>query len=89
MTIGDARFFARKGPHPLASVAEMAGGKAPEVELMLTGVAPLHAAGPTEVSFLDNRRYASALEGTSARAVVVQPGMLARVPTGVVPIITT
>jgi UDP-3-O-[3-hydroxymyristoyl] glucosamine N-acyltransferase len=72
--------FARSGPHPLASVAEEAGSMAVEADLLLTGVAPLHAAGPTEVSFLDNRRYASALEGTSAGAVIVRRNMLARVP---------
>ena len=89
MSIGDARFFARSGPHPLAAVAEAAGGTAPEVDLLLVGVAPLQAAGPQEVSFLDNRRYAAALEATSAGAVTVHPDMLARVPAGTVPIVTT
>ena len=42
MTIGDTRFFARSGPHPLADVAEAAGGMAAEADLLLTGVAPLH-----------------------------------------------
>jgi UDP-3-O-[3-hydroxymyristoyl] glucosamine N-acyltransferase len=89
MSIGDVRFFARSGPHPLATAAEAAGGTAPEVDLLLTGVAPLQTAGPNEVSFLDNRRYAAALEATSAGAVIVHPDMLARVPSGVVPIVTT
>ena len=66
MSIGDARFFTRSGPHSIATVAEAAGGTAPETDLLLTGVAPLQAAGPDEVSFLDNRRYAAALEKTSA-----------------------
>jgi UDP-3-O-[3-hydroxymyristoyl] glucosamine N-acyltransferase len=88
MSIGDVRFFACSGPHPLAAVAEAAGGTAPETDLLLTGVAPLHAAGPGEVSFLNNRRYASALEGTSASAVILHPDMLARVPSGTVPIVT-
>jgi UDP-3-O-[3-hydroxymyristoyl] glucosamine N-acyltransferase len=64
------------------------GGRAPETDLLPTGVAPLHAAGPGEVSFLDNRRYAAALAGTSAGAVIVHPDMLARVPPGTVPIAT-
>jgi UDP-3-O-[3-hydroxymyristoyl] glucosamine N-acyltransferase len=88
MSIGDARFFARSGPHLLATVAEAAGGTAPGVDLLLTGIAPLPAAGPCEVSFLDNRRYAAALEATSAGAVIVHPDMLARVPAGTVPIAT-
>jgi UDP-3-O-[3-hydroxymyristoyl] glucosamine N-acyltransferase len=88
MSIGDARFFARSGPHPLAAVAAAAGGTAPEADLLLAGVAPLQAAGPGEVSFLDNRRYAAALEATSAGAAIVHPDMLARVPAGTVPIVT-
>ena len=89
MTIGDPRFFARSGPHPLRRVAEAAAGAAPpEADLLLAGVAPLHAAGPQEVGFLDNRRYAAALEAAAAGAVVVHPDMLARVPPGTVPIVT-
>lgn len=87
--IGDERFFARSGPYPLATVAKAAGGTALDVDLLLTGVAPLQAAGPSEVSFLDNRRYASVLEKTSAGAVIVRPEMAARVPAGTVPIVTT
>ena len=89
MSIGDARFFARSGPYPLATVADAAGGTAAGTDLLLTGVAPLQTAGPDEVSFLDNRRYGAALEQTSAGAVIVHPDMLARVPTGTVPIVTT
>ncbi|MFT8246581.1 UDP-3-O-(3-hydroxymyristoyl)glucosamine N-acyltransferase [Roseomonas sp. BN140053] len=86
--IGDKRFFTRCGPHSLATVAETARGVAAEVDLPLSGVAPLQMAGPSEVSFLDNRRYAPALEKTSAGAVIIHPDMLARVPAGTVPIVT-
>ena len=83
-----SRFFARSGPHPLATVARTASGAAPEVDLLLVGVAPLKTADRNEVSFLDNRRYAEALEKTSAGAVMVTADMLARVPAGTVPIVT-
>jgi hypothetical protein len=33
-SIGDPRFFAQNGSHPLATVAEMALGAAPEVDLL-------------------------------------------------------
>jgi UDP-3-O-[3-hydroxymyristoyl] glucosamine N-acyltransferase len=56
---------------------------------MLEGVAPLQTAGPNEVSFLDNRRYASALERTLAGAVIVHPEMRARLPATTVPIVMT
>jgi UDP-3-O-[3-hydroxymyristoyl] glucosamine N-acyltransferase len=88
-TLGSTRFFRRNGPHPLTVVASTARGVADERELLLEGVAPLQTAGPSEVSFLDNRRYASALDQTSAGAVVVHPDMAARVPTTTVAILTS
>ena len=88
-TLGNARFFRRSGPYSLAVVASTARGVADELELLLEGVAPLQTAGPNEVSFLDNRRYASALDQTSAGAVIVHPDMAARVPAGTVAIQTT
>src|SRR3954470_6479121 len=87
--MGDARFFARSSPHALAAIATTAKATTPEVEKMLCGLAPLQTAGPNEVSFLDNRRYAAALEHTSAGAVIVHPDMVVRVPAATIPIITT
>ncbi|MET4450113.1 UDP-3-O-[3-hydroxymyristoyl] glucosamine N-acyltransferase [Bradyrhizobium sp. RT3b] len=87
--LGSARFFRRTGPHPLALVASTARGVADERELLLEGLAPLQAAGPTQVSFLDNRRYASALDQTSAGAVLVHPDMVSRVPAATVAIQTS
>ncbi|HEY4251303.1 MAG TPA: UDP-3-O-(3-hydroxymyristoyl)glucosamine N-acyltransferase [Roseomonas sp.] len=88
-SVGDARFFARSGPYSLAAVAEAATGTTAAAGVLLTGVAPLATAGPGEVSFLDNRRYASALEETAAGAVIVHPDMLGRVPAGTAAILTT
>ncbi len=88
-TLGNARFYRRSGPYSLAVVANTARGVADELELLLEGVAPLQTARPNEVSFLDNRRYASALDQTSAGAVIVHPDMAARVPAGTVAIQTT
>jgi UDP-3-O-[3-hydroxymyristoyl] glucosamine N-acyltransferase len=86
--LGSARFFRRSGPHSLAVVASAARGVAAELELLLEGVAPLQTARANEVSFLDNRRYASALDQTSAGAVIVHPDMVARVPSSTVAIRT-
>jgi UDP-3-O-[3-hydroxymyristoyl] glucosamine N-acyltransferase len=77
---GDPRFFSRSGPHSLAAVADAADAEAAPRRLMLTGVAPLQAAEPTDVSFLDNRKYADALAETRAGAVIVHPDMAERVP---------
>ena len=81
-TMGNARFFRRNGPHPLAVVTDTARGTADDLELLLEGVAPLQTAGPKEVSFLDNPRYASALDQTLAGAVIVHPDMAARSAVG-------
>jgi len=88
-TLGDPRFFRRSGPHPLSAVTSAARGVAAEVDLLLEGVAPLQTARPNEVSFLDNRRYASALDQTLAGAVIVHPDMAARVPSTAAAIVTS
>ena len=87
-SMGDVRFFARSSPHALSAIAIAARGTVPSLERMFSGVAPLQSAGPDQVSFLDNRRYASALEQTMAGAVIVHPDMLARVPDATIAIIT-
>ena len=43
---GDARFFSRSGPYPLAVVAKAAGGITRKLDLVFDGVAPLQTAGP-------------------------------------------
>ncbi|WP_422919223.1 UDP-3-O-(3-hydroxymyristoyl)glucosamine N-acyltransferase [Rhizosaccharibacter radicis] len=89
---GDARFFARTGPHPLALVAERIGAELPEGaprSRAFRGVAPLQAAGPDEVSFLDNRRYLPVLAETRAGAVIVSPAFRDKVPPGSVALVTT
>jgi UDP-3-O-[3-hydroxymyristoyl] glucosamine N-acyltransferase len=55
---------------------------------MFRGVAPLAAAGPQDVSFLDNRKYLAALETTRAGAVIVQPDLADKVPRSAVPMLT-
>ncbi len=86
---GNARFFERSGPHPLASVVEAAGGVSEaNDQLVFDGVAPLQAAGPAQVSFLDNRRYTSFLDITRAGAVIVHPDMQAQVPASAIAIVT-
>ena len=84
---GDPRFFRRSGPYSLAAVADAAEAEAAAHRLMLTGVAPLQTAEPTEVSFLDNRKYATALAETRAGAVIVQADMAERVPPTAVAIV--
>jgi len=89
---GDPRFFGRTGPHPLAAVAAAALGRVQPDEadsmLRLHGIAPLQSAGPGEVSFIDNRKYADLLQATRAGAVIVHPDLAPRVPAGTSAIVT-
>jgi UDP-3-O-[3-hydroxymyristoyl] glucosamine N-acyltransferase len=78
--VGNPRFFARTGPHPLAVVAAAAGCAPPPSDVLLTGLAALDAAEPDEVSFLGTPRHAALLERTRAGAVLVHPDMRAHVP---------
>lgn len=86
---GDPRFFHRAGPFTLAAVVDAAEAEAPPRRLMLYGVAPLQAATPEQVSFLDNRKYLPALAPTKAGAVIVHPDFAAQVPETAVAIVTS
>nr|WP_298795225.1 UDP-3-O-(3-hydroxymyristoyl)glucosamine N-acyltransferase [uncultured Acetobacter sp.] len=80
------RFFTRSGPFDGQALAEAAGATlVPPREGALpaegyTGIAPLQIATGQNVSFLDNRRYASLLEGTKAGLVIVAPAFADKVP---------
>lgn len=87
--VGNPSFYARSGPFSICDVARAAGGTAAEAGLMLTGVAALDVAGPLEVSFLHDRRYAAALTTTRAGAVVVHPDMADQVPPSAVAILAS
>jgi len=90
---GDPRFFRRSPPHSVAAIAQALDAKlanctAEDSGRLISDVGPLHAAGPAEISFLDNRRYAASLEATKAGAVIVHPEFLPRVPKDSVAIVT-
>ncbi len=91
---GDPRFFTRSGPFDIATLAEQAGARVEShtgealAARLFSGVAPLQTAGPTEVSFLDNRRYAKQLATSKAGAVIVHPEMAPSVPAGAIALIT-
>ncbi|NHN87861.1 UDP-3-O-(3-hydroxymyristoyl)glucosamine N-acyltransferase [Acetobacter conturbans] len=84
--VADARFFTRSGPFTGEALAEAAGGEflppreKAEAGREYVGIGPLQAAGPTEVSFLDNRRYAPLLDATRAGLIILAPAFAKRVP---------
>jgi UDP-3-O-[3-hydroxymyristoyl] glucosamine N-acyltransferase len=78
-------FFRLAGPFPLKEIAEIAGATLQEggdPDRLVHGVAPLDAAGPGDLVFLDNPRYADDLTRTRAAACLVAPKFAARVPAG-------
>jgi len=83
--MADPRFFAVEGPFTLEQVAEIAGAQVAG-DASSTGpfrdVAPLDAAGPEHVSFLDNRRYADQFSESRAGACLVHPDLADRAPDG-------
>ena len=85
---GDARFFARTGPHSLGAIASIAGAETAEPEKLIFGVAPLQSAGPEDISFLDNRRYADLLAITQAGAIIIHPDFGPKMPAGASAIMT-
>jgi UDP-3-O-[3-hydroxymyristoyl] glucosamine N-acyltransferase len=52
-------------------------------QVLITGVATLKAAGPSEIAFLANPNYARYLEDTSAAAVILAPDVADKCPTNV------
>jgi UDP-3-O-[3-hydroxymyristoyl] glucosamine N-acyltransferase len=78
-----ADFFDRAGPFTLRQIAEHVGatllddgaGARP-----IEDVRPLRTAGPSHLSFFDNRRYAEQLTATDAGACIVGKGDARRVP---------
>ena len=55
---------------------------------VIVDVRPLADAGPTSISFIDNKKYLSQLDTTKAGACLVVPAVADRVPAGTVPLIT-
>jgi UDP-3-O-[3-hydroxymyristoyl] glucosamine N-acyltransferase len=84
-------FFERAGPFPLSHVAEAAGAElAPDADpaRLVTDVLPLSEAGPSHLSFLDNRKYLPQLQLTKAAACFILPAMQSRLPAGTAGLLT-
>lgn len=83
--MADRRFHAYAGALALTRIAELVGAALPagaDGSLLFDDVASLAAAGPAQISFLENRKYLGALAITKAGACLVHPSLSARVPAG-------
>jgi UDP-3-O-[3-hydroxymyristoyl] glucosamine N-acyltransferase len=79
----DPRFFSVSGPFSVAELAEIGEadlGDGADPRLLISDVAPIDDAGPTELSFVDNPRYLEQFRQSSAGACVVSPDRTASAP---------
>ena len=75
----------------IGAIAEWTGAKpddGADLTQIIRGVAPIDRAGPGELTFLDNPRYAAQLSKTRASAVLLQPRHRAVAPAGCVALAT-
>lgn len=89
--MADPRFFNRAGPFSLGAVAELAGanlGADADPEREMTDVAALDAAGPRDVSFFENRRYADSLGVSAAGACLIRASDTGKAPPGMAMLVT-
>ncbi len=82
--MSDPRFFKVAGPFTLRELAGIADAeiRAGNPDSRFTNVAPLAAAGPEDVSFLDNPAYAEAFARSAAGACIVGKDLKAPPPAG-------
>ena len=84
-------FFEKAGPFTIAEIARAAEGElAPETDAnrKLTSLKPLSEAGPSDLTFFDNRKYLDQLKATNAGGCLVAPQFADRVPAGTSAILT-
>jgi UDP-3-O-[3-hydroxymyristoyl] glucosamine N-acyltransferase len=85
---GDPRFYRRDGPHTAETVAAACGAQlVREPGRYLHGLAPLAAAGPDHVAYIESRLHLPALREAQAGAVLVPAELARHVPEGTAPLI--
>lgn len=84
-------FFRRAGPFSLEELAKAAGAElAPggDAGTLIEDVRTLTDAGPRDLSFFNNRKYADQLKATQAAACLVLPALAGRVPDATAKLVT-
>ncbi len=85
--MADKRFFSLAGPFTLGQIAEMTGSDLSDpvaASKTVVDVAPIGEADATKLSFLDNKKYLSLFQKTSAGACFVRPDLADQAPQGTV-----
>jgi UDP-3-O-[3-hydroxymyristoyl] glucosamine N-acyltransferase len=87
----DPRFFSNAGPYTLGDLAALTGATLAvpsDAARSFGDIAPLDSAGPGELSFFDNRKYAATFMRSKAGACIVNPDMAAKAPPGMALLLT-
>jgi UDP-3-O-[3-hydroxymyristoyl] glucosamine N-acyltransferase len=85
--MADTVFFERAGPFSLRDIAARTGVALADeaaADREVSGVAPLEAAGPRDLTFFDNPRYLDAFRATRAAACFAAPRYAEEAPSGTV-----
>ncbi|TBW38487.1 UDP-3-O-(3-hydroxymyristoyl)glucosamine N-acyltransferase [Siculibacillus lacustris] len=88
--MSDPDFFPTPKPVTVAEICAWTGATVTDDKagyIVLQGVAPLDTAGPGDLTFLDNKKYAEMLAATRAGAVLIHARFAERVPAGVVALV--
>ncbi|MBI3505716.1 MAG: UDP-3-O-(3-hydroxymyristoyl)glucosamine N-acyltransferase [Proteobacteria bacterium] len=83
--MADRRFHSHAGALPLAEIVRIAEIELPagaDPRRTFSDICALADAGPSDISFLDNRKYLKVLAGTKAGACLIHPSLASRVPAG-------
>ena len=87
----DARFFTSRGPFTLVDIADRTGASlmnGATAELAISGVASLEQAGPSDISFLTDRKHVKAFLASDAGACFVTSDLCDEAPSGMALLIT-
>ena len=90
--MADPVFFTRAATPTIAEIAALVQAPVPEsadANRVIRGASPIEYAGPFDIAYMDNPRYAEALGATRAAACVVAKRFAPRVPPKTVALITS
>lgn len=88
-TMPDPVFFPSAGPISLSAICAAIGVSCPPgaPDLVVDGAAALEDAGPRDIAYMDNARYAAALAATRAGICLVGERFAERVPDCTIPLV--
>tara|TARA_Y100000588_G_C14252486_1_gene924057 strand:- start:650 stop:1675 length:1026 start_codon:yes stop_codon:yes gene_type:complete len=89
--MADPRFFKKGPPLTIREIVHITGATVRgnlDSSTLIKDVAPLEYAGPGDISFLENRRYANVISSSQATACFLTEDLVSRAPPGMGTLIT-